>query len=134
MVLSEYGSASSFPVRSFHLNHEEYSIQFGHLAECATKVGFDSSLLSLKEFLELDDEVPVFSGREEHILCLNHSLRRDGITFPYAILSAAEVEKRLGNVGEELELSGISFLPLKKGFYFGPRVEQFMVLILNRPT
>lgn len=132
-VLSEYGSASSYPVQSFHLNHEEFSIHFGHLIECATQVGFNCRLLSLKEFLALDDEVSVFGGREEHILCLNHVLQQHGKAFPYAIVSEAEFVKRFGKVAEAAELAGHSFLPLKKGFYFGPRIEQFMVLILNKP-
>lgn len=133
LVLSEYGSATRYPVQAFHLNHEEFTIQFGHLAECATKIGFDCRLLSLAEFLKLDDNVPIFSGREEHILCLNHILKQHGITFPYAIASQAEFAKRVGNVAREIELSGVSFLPLNKGFYFGPRIEGFMVLIMKRP-
>jgi 2-polyprenyl-3-methyl-5-hydroxy-6-metoxy-1,4-benzoquinol methylase len=133
VVLSEYGSTSAYPVQTFHLNHEEFSIQFLHLAECATKVGFICRLLSLKEFLGLNDEVSVFSGREEHILCLNHVLKQHGKSFPYAIVSETEFAKRFGSVAEETELAGYSFLPLKKGFYFGPRIEQFMVLILNKP-
>lgn len=132
LVLSEYGSASQYPVQAYHLNHEEFSIQFSHLAECATKIGFDCRLLSLGEFLGLDDEVAVFSGREEHILCVNHVLKQHGITFPYAIVSQSEFRKRVGSISEEIELKGISFLPLNKGFYFGPRIEEFMVLILNR--
>jgi hypothetical protein len=133
VVLSEYGSTSAYPVQTFHLNHEEFSIQFTHLAECATKVGFNSRLLSLKEFLVLDEEVSVFSGREEHILCLNHVLKEHGKVFPYAIVSEAEFAKRFGSVAEQTELAGHKFLPLKKGFYYGPRIEQFMVLVLNRP-
>lgn len=133
LVLSEYGSATRYPVQAYHLNHEEFSIQFGHLAECATKIGFDCRLLSLQEFLGLDDEVPVLSGREEHILCLNHILKQHGITFPYAIFSQDEFGKRAGGISEKIELRGISFLPLNRGFYFGPRIEEFMVLIMNRP-
>ena len=133
VVLSEYGSTSGYPVQSFHLNHDEFSIQFTLLAASATKVGFTCRLQRLAEFLALDQEVRVFCGREEHILCLNHVLSQQGISCPYAIVSEAEFAKRFGKVAEETELSGYSFLPLKKGFYFGPRIEQFMVLILNKP-
>ena len=133
LVLSEYGSASRYPVQAYHLNHEEFSIQFSHLAECATKIGFESRLLSLREFLGLDDEVAVFCGRDEHILCVNHVLKQHGITFPFAIFSQDEFGKRAGGISEEIELRGISFLPLNRGFYFGPRIEEFMVLIMNRP-
>ena len=133
VVLSEYGSTSGYPVLSFHLNHDEYSIQFTQLAECATKVGFNCSLQSLQEFLGLNQDVTVFAGREEHILCLNHIFEQQGTVFPYAIISEAEFVKRFGGVVEERELNGYSFLPLKKGYYFGPPIEQFMVLIMNKP-
>lgn len=133
LVLSEYGSPTQYPVQTYHLNHEEFSIQFSHLAECATKIGFDCRLLSLREFLTLDDEVAVFSGREEHILCVNHVLKQHGITLPYAIVSKDEFGRRVGSIAGEIELQGISFLPLNRGFYFGPRIEEFMVLIMNRP-
>ena len=133
VVLSEYGSTSGYPVQSYHLNHDEFSIQFTQLVECATKVGFRCQLQSLQEFLGLNQEVPVFCGREEHIYCMNHILNQQGASFPYAIVSKSEFAKRWGDVAEQTELAGYTFLPLKKGFYFGPRIEQFMVLIMNKP-
>lgn len=133
LVLSEYGAVSRYPVQAFHLNHEEFSIHFGHLAACGTKLGFDCRLLTLQEFLNLDDQIPVFGGREEHILCLNHILRQHGTALPYAIVSQPEFEKRFQSIVEQMELSGVSFSPLRKGFYFGPRIEEFMVLIMNKP-
>src|SRR5262249_28504724 len=44
LVLSEYGSKTRYPVESFHLNHSEFTIHFGHLIECARKIGFDCRL------------------------------------------------------------------------------------------
>ncbi|MGA9994729.1 MAG: class I SAM-dependent methyltransferase, partial [Pyrinomonadaceae bacterium] len=84
MILTEYGSEHKYPALSFHLNHEEYSIHFGHVAACARKIGFDCRLLTLKEFLGADTEVLMLDGKEEHLLCLNHVLERFGANMPYA--------------------------------------------------
>jgi phospholipid N-methyltransferase len=133
LVVSEYGATQRYPVQSVHLNHDEYSIHFGHLAACAAKVGFACRLVTLKQFLDLDDEVPVLNGREEHILCLNQVLQKFGIVLPYAIISRNEFEKQLQDVIAETGLTGFSFAALKQGFHFGPRIADFMVLIMNKP-
>jgi hypothetical protein len=133
LILSEYGAAQIYPVQSYHLNHEEFSIHFGHLLACGATVGFNCRLLTLKEFLGLDDDVLALNGREEHILCLNHVLRKYEMSLPYAVISRAEFEKRYQGITEQIELTGFSFSPLKKGYHFGPRIDDFMVLILNKP-
>jgi hypothetical protein len=133
LILSEYGAAQIYPVQSYHLNHEEFSIHFGHLLACGATVGFNCRLLTLKEFLGLDDDVLALSGREEHILCLNHVLRKYEVSLPYAVISRTEFEKQYQGITEQIELTGFSFSPLKKGYHFGPRIDDFMVLILNKP-
>jgi len=133
LILSEYGAPHIYPVQSYHLNHEEFSIHFGHLLMCGDTVGFNCRLLTLKEFLGLDDEVPALNGREEHILCLNHVLRKYEMSLPYAVISRTEFEKHYQALTEQIELTGFSFSPLKKGYHFGPRIDDFMVLILNKP-
>ncbi|MGH9871621.1 MAG: class I SAM-dependent methyltransferase [Pyrinomonadaceae bacterium] len=133
LILSEYGAAHIFPVQSFHLNHEEFSIHFGHLAACGAKVGFKCRLLTLAEFLTLDPSVPALNGREEHILCLNHIFRKHGMSLPYAVVSKSEFKKQFQGIIEQIELTGFSFSPVGWGYHFGPRIDQFMVLILNKP-
>src|SRR5262249_29810034 len=55
LILSEYGGESLYPVESFHLNHSEFSIHFGHVVRCARKIGFTCRLSALTEFLGIDD-------------------------------------------------------------------------------
>ena len=133
LIVSEYGAADLFPTQCYHLNHEEFSIHFGHLAACARKVGFQCQLLTLKEFLGLDDEVQVLNGREEHLLCLNHVFKDYGHVLPYAVISKSDFEQRCGRIVEETGLIGYSFSPLSKGFHFGPGIKDFLVLIMNKP-
>lgn len=133
LIVSEYGAEDSFPTQCYHLNHEEYSIHFGHLAACAAQVGFQCRLLTLKEFLGMDDEVLVLNGREEHLLCLNHVFKDYGQVLPYAVISKSDFEQRSQRIVEETGLIGYSFSPLNKGFHFGPNTKDFLVLIMNKP-
>lgn len=133
LVVTEYGAEQSYPVECYHINHEEYSIHFGHLAACAAKIGFECRLLSLKEFLHLNDEVPVLNGREEHLLCLNHVLKNHGHTLPYAVIPKSDFEKQCHAIVEETRLIGYSFSPLHKRYHYGPHINDFQVLIMNKP-
>ena len=133
LIVSEYGAEHRYPARSFILNHDEYTIHFGHLAACAARIGFQTRLLTLKEFLPLDDNVLVLNGREEHLLCLNHVLKNYGEVLPFAVISKSDFEKRCAPVVEQTGLIGYSFSPLNKGYYFGPNINDFFVLIMNKP-
>jgi phospholipid N-methyltransferase len=133
LIVSEYGSVQRYPAASFNLNHDEYTIHFGHLAACAAKVGFECRLLTLKEFLSLDDGVLVLNGREEHILCLNHVFKNYGPDLPYAVISKPDFERRCEGIVEQTGLIGYSFSPLSTGYHFGPNIRDFLVLIMNKP-
>ena len=133
LIVSEYGAEDLFPTQGYHLNHEEYSIHFGHLAACAAQVGFQCRLLTLKDFLGMDDDVLVLNGRDEHLLCLNHVLKNYGQVLPYAVISKSDFEQRCQSVVEQTGLIGYSFSPLNKGYHFGPRIKDFLVLIMHKP-
>ena len=132
-IVTEYGSVQLYPIRPFHLNHDEFSIHFGHLARCAVKVGFRCELLTLKDFLGLRDEVFVLDGREEHITCLNHVLAKYGMTLPYAVISKADFEARYQRTVDEIGLTGYSFSPLRNEYHYGPNINEFLVLIMKKP-
>ncbi len=133
LLVSEYGSANQYPLQAFQLSHEEFSIHFGHLAACAERVGFDCRLQTLKEFLTLDDSVPVLAGQQLHFLTLNHVFRKYGLSLPYAVISQTEFERQFQTVIEQIELCGFSFLPISGGYHFGPKVDEFMILIMTKP-
>lgn len=133
MVLTEYGSEHAYPALSFHLNHEEYSIHFGHVSACARKLGFNCRLLTLKEFLGADTEVLMLDGKEEHLLCLNHVLKKFGASVPYAMISQKEFYERFQTIVERIDLVGFTFSPLRTGFHFGPKFDDFMALVMNKP-
>ena len=133
LIVSEYGTEHDYPAASFNLNHDEFTIHFGHLVACATKVGFQCRLLTLKEFLSIEDEVLVLNGREEHLLCLNHVVKSYGEVLPYAVISKSDFEARCQRIVEQTGLIGYSFSPLRTGFHFGPNIRDFLVLIMQKP-
>jgi len=133
VIMSEYGGVDTFPIQSYHLNHEEFSIHFGHVQTCARKVGFECRLIGLKYFLGLDDQVPMLDGQEEHILCLNHVFEKYGASLPYALISEREFQKQFQQLVDEISLRGFSFSPLANGFHYGPRISDFMFAILSKP-
>ena len=133
VIMSEYGGVDTFPIQSYHLNHEEFSIHFGHVQTCARKVGFECRLIGLKYFLGLDDQVRMLDGQEEHILCLNYVFQRYGASLPYALISQGEFQKRFQQLVDEISLTGFSFSPLANGFHYGPRINDFMFAIMSKP-
>jgi len=133
LLVSEYGSTHQYPAQAFQLSHEEFSIHFGHLAACAVRLGLVCRLLPLKEFLALDDSVSALAGQQEHFLILNHVFKKYGLSLPYAVISQAEFEKQFQTVIEQIELCGFSFLPISSGYHFGPKVDEFMILIMTKP-
>jgi protein-L-isoaspartate O-methyltransferase len=133
VIMSEYGSVDRFPAQSYHLNHEEFSIHFGHLQSCARKVGFECRLLTLKDFLGLDDQVLMLDGQEERIRCLNHIFQKHGASLPYAFISKSEFQKLFQELVDRIGLTGFSFSPLANGFHYGPRIRDFMLLVMTKP-
>jgi len=133
LVLTEYGGHDRFPVPSYQLNHQEYSIHFGHVVKCARQLGFECKLISLKEFLQVADDVVMLDGHDEHIQCLDFVLRKYGQSLPYALISEAEFLTRFGGLIDRIELQGFSFSPLRSGFHYGPRLADFLVMIATRP-
>lgn len=133
LLVSEYGAPHRYPAQAFQLSHEEFSIHFGHVATCAMRVGFECRLLTLKDFLGLDDSVPTLTGQQEHFLILNHVLGKYGVSLPYAVISRAEFEKQFQTLIERVELCGFSFLPISGGYHFGPKIDEFMILIMTKP-
>jgi hypothetical protein len=134
VIMSEYGSIDQLPLQMLHLNHEEFSIHFGHVKSCAEQVGFVCRLVPLAEFLEFDEQSLMLSGHDEHIICLNHILRRFDLSLPFAAITKADFDAQFQTALERIQVTGPRFLPLSRGFYFGPRIDEFMVLIMSKPS
>lgn len=133
LIISEYGSETRYPMETYHLNHPEFSIHFGHVAECARSIGYNCGLRSLVEFLSIEDSKPVFSGRENHIRCLNHVFERHGVTMPFALFSETDFKAQFGDWARGSGAVPVRFLPLCRNFHYGPNIADFLVLTLTKP-
>ncbi len=133
-ILTEYGFVDGFPVQILHLNHEEFSIHFGHVKACAERVGFSCRLLPLIEFLRIDEAVPVLAGTDQHIICLNHILTRFNQNLPFAAITESDFKANFQPTLEAINIAGLRFIPLRYGYHYGPPLNEFMVLIMNKPN
>lgn len=133
LIMSEYGREHTYPIQEYQLNHEEFSIHFGHVQTCARKIGFQSRLVSLKDFMDVNDQVSILNGREEHIRCIDRVVHQKGLAIPYAAISQLEFEERFGKIFEQMGIVGITFSPLSTGYHYGPAWKDFLVLILQKP-
>jgi hypothetical protein len=116
------------------LNHSEFSIHFGHLCECARKIGFECRLTTLAQFLSIDDSRKVLNGREEHLMCLRQALAKQGMVVPFELFSEEDFLRRYQSAIRQVKLSPIRFLPLNRGFHYGPRIADFLVLTMMKPV
>ena len=133
-ILTEYGGLDDFPVQILHLNHEEFSIHFGHVKTCAERVGFHCRLLSLVEFLQIDVDTLILAGNDQHIVCLNHILKRFNHKLPFAAVTKSDFTSKFQGVLEQIDLTGPRFIPLRHGYHYGPPLNEFMVLIMHKPS
>ena len=133
LILSEYGSQTHYPVESFHLNHPEFTIHFGHVTECARQIGYNSRLETLIGFLGIDVQQRVLNGREEHIRCLRDVFKKYGVDLPFALYSEADFNAGYGELITRAHINPIRFLPLSSRYYYGANVDDFFVLILTKP-
>jgi len=131
IIMSEYGSGEGYPGQAHILNHEEFSINFRHVKTCARKIGLDCRLVSLRDFLEVDDDVLMLSGMTEHIHVLNHVLGSHHKPLPFAAISKTEFEARLGDLPAKIGLMGFSFSPLRANFHYGPDLDKFIVAVIK---
>lgn len=133
LILTEYGSETHYPAESFHLNHPEFTIHFGHVTECARQIGYKTRLETLIGFLAIDVCEHVLNGREEHIRCLHHVFRKYGMDLPFALYSEADFKASYGDLAARIQIDPIRFLPLSSNFYYSATISDFLVLILTKP-
>lgn len=133
LILTEYGTETHYPAESFHLNHSEFSIHFGHVTECARQIGYNARLETLIGFLTIDVSQRVLSGREEHIRCLQHVFRKYGVDLPFGLYSEADFNASYGDLATRIQIEPIRFLPLSSNYYYSATISDFLVLILTKP-
>jgi hypothetical protein len=50
------------------------------------------------------------------------------------LFTQTDFEARFGDLAARINLNPIRFLPLSSNFYYGAEIDQFLVLIMIKPT
>lgn len=131
-IITEYGSMTSFPVPTRHLNHHEYSIHWPHLIGAAKKIGFIGCTLDdLSTFLNFDNQAKVFSG---DLGALKGACEYINLEMSFKNQSEIEI-KTIGKLFRKksgYKLQGIEMSPISNEKYWGPNINQFKAVVLRR--
>lgn len=129
-LITEFGSLTRFPSATHHLNHDEYSIHWGHLLKAAEKIGFRSvELIDLATLIPFNQQEEMYDG---DVTALNHILSRFGKTaLEPAAYSRREIEATLAR-WPELVIHGLTFSPFHEETYWGPSVSEFKALVIRK--
>lgn len=128
-VLTEYGSVSAYPKAASHLDHDEYSIHFGHLIKAAQAIGFESvECMDLSSFLPFNQQTEMLNGTVEPLNAILRMLAQAPL--PQAAYSKRELKTQLSRLG--VRLPKLSFSPFYKARFWGPYPGRFRVLLLRK--
>jgi len=135
VFLSEYGSRDAPPRQVAHLNHPEFTIDFGDLANQARKVGFDVEILSLDEVLGFDGSARLLVGQQEGYACLNAMLEARGLErLEYRTYDEIEFEQTVLRRCLPAQLLWPHCAPARFGLHFGPEIDSFLCAVLTKPV
>jgi len=133
-VLVEYGGLGATPRLVEHLGHEEYSVDFGDLAATARRLGLETRIVPLHDFLDVDFSASLLIAQQERMLCLREALAEQGETIDFRVYDEDEFNARYGAIWRARAMAPLPFAPAARGGYFGPDVRQFLALIVKAPA
>jgi len=127
-VITEFGNMASYPGPTEHLDHDEYSIHWGHMLQAARHLPFSRiELLDLQTLVQLNPNEPMFCG---DIFALLRLAARHGVELEVAAYSRADLQRRLPSSFWE-QVRGLTFQPLHHDQHYGPGVGTFKALLLR---
>ena len=131
-IITEYGSPCMYPVAVHLKEHTEYSIHFGHLEKIANKLGFETRLEGLADFLKMDLEVQVLNSAS--FVTMNQSILPHFNMKPLPTLSFTPemLEKVLGDLYHNLY--NLQFHPLKEAASQGNPSAFYALTLFKRET
>ncbi|MFQ5887507.1 MAG: hypothetical protein ACE5HY_02290, partial [Candidatus Hydrothermarchaeales archaeon] len=110
-LLTEYGYQDRLPFRARHLDHPEYTIQFGQMISVATAMGFSVRLTDAFDFLGFRGDVKLmahFSFQAAFRIMEHHNIYLPNITYTEDLF-----KKQLGKRAENF--TGLMFVEPQKG-------------------
>ncbi len=109
-VVTEFGYQDRLPFRAGHLDHAEYSIQFGQLISVATALGFNVYLTDTWDFLGFREDVRLISGFS--YMAAFRLLEGQNVYLPNITYTPELLKKELGDLADGFR--GIDFVEPSK--------------------
>jgi len=129
--MSEFGEPDRYPVASTHLDHLEFSIHFGHLNHVAKDLGFETRLVDLPDWLQLNRAAVTMSSTRTYFKSLRALLRSVGVDLPKSALTRAEFEELLDGRISVDHIGALRFAPSQSRI-MGLVPQEFKALLIGR--
>ena len=130
--LSEFGSYTTYPEQSTHLDHPEFSIHFGHLRVVAARLGLEATVEELPAFIKLDGKVKVLQTTQSFFDTLRAFMAQHGVKLEKVAYTEDMFKELVGGKLELDRLEGIKFTPCGQRV-LGLKPPEFKVLLLRKP-
>ena len=131
-VLTEYGSESAFPVQSTHLDHPEFSIHFGHLAQAGAQLGLECAVEQLGGLLDLDGSVEVLQTTQSSFESLQALFAHFGVSLRKLAYTREQLSALAGDKLALDQIKGLRFGPCGERL-LGLRPGDFFALTIRKP-
>jgi ubiquinone/menaquinone biosynthesis C-methylase UbiE len=124
-IITEYGYQDKLPSRAEHLDHEEYSIHFGHMVAVANALGLKVEITDAFRFLGFRTDVELIT--HPSFQAAFRILEHNGIHLPNIVYTKELFYEQLGERADFFE--NIQFVKCRK-----EPIEIVKVLICTKPA
>jgi SAM-dependent methyltransferase len=131
LYLSEFGDPKGEPVRSDHLDHDEWSIRFADLQAEATRLGLGARVLPLAEVLGLDTTPLALSTTRASFAALKQLFAAHGLALTKRAWLRSEIEALCEGKLDLSQVHGLQWAPLSERT-LGLVTKQFWCLIATK--
>ena len=133
LYVSEFGELTADPVRSDHLDHDEWSIRFVDLQDEAKRCGLEAKVVSVPELLGLDGDALALTTTRASYAALRGLFAAHGLDLTKRAWLRTEIEALCAGKLDLKEVHGLLWAPLvERTMGLSPR--QFWALIATRPA
>jgi hypothetical protein len=131
LYLSEFGDPKADPVRSDHLDHDEWSIRFADLQAEATRLGLGARVLPVSEVINLDVNPLALSTTRASYAALKVLFAEHGIDLTKRAWLRTELEALCAGKLDLTQVQGLQWAPLSERT-LGLATKQFWCLVATK--
>ena len=132
LYVSEFGDPSADPVKSTHLDHDEWSIRFADLQAAATAAGLGARVVPLPDVINLDGAEQALSTTRASYAALRALFKDHGLLLTKRAWLRSEIEAMCAGKLNLSEVRGLQWTPLGERT-MGLHPKQFWALIATKP-